>query len=179
MWTESWTFTWHHGSEWLFKRQCFLFTYVVMLACFLRFPGFVLLPQCGLFLEFSVYVAQFWFYFQYFLSVGTLAGHFSSVQLLSRVAFCDPMNCSTPGLPVHHQLLEPTQTHVHWVGDAIQPSHPLSSSCLHSFPASRSFPRSQFFASGGQSIGVSTSALLLPTNIQDWSPLGLTGLISL
>ena len=43
---------------------------------------------------------------------------------------CDPMNCSTPGLPVHHQLLEFTQTHVHWVGDAIQPSHPLSSPSL-------------------------------------------------
>ena len=41
---------------------------------------------------------------------------------------CDPMNCSTPDLPVHHQLLEFTQTHVHRVGDAIQPSHPLSSS---------------------------------------------------
>ena len=41
---------------------------------------------------------------------------------------CEPMNRSTPGLPVHHQLLEPTQTHVHWVGGAIQPSHPLSSS---------------------------------------------------
>ena len=41
--------------------------------------------------------------------------------------FCDPMNHSTPGLPVHHQLLESTQTHVHWVSDAIQPSHPLSS----------------------------------------------------
>ena len=40
---------------------------------------------------------------------------------------CDPIDCSTPGLPVHHQLLESTQTHVHWVGDAIQPSHPLSS----------------------------------------------------
>ena len=40
---------------------------------------------------------------------------------------CDPMNCSTPGLPVHHQLPESTQTHVHWVSDAIQPSHPLSS----------------------------------------------------
>ena len=38
---------------------------------------------------------------------------------------CDPMDCSTPGLPVHHQLLELAQTHVHWVGDAIQPSHPL------------------------------------------------------
>ena len=52
---------------------------------------------------------------------------FSSGQSLSRVRLCDPMNRSTPGLPVYHQLLEFTQTHVHWVGDAIQPSHPLSS----------------------------------------------------
>ena len=53
---------------------------------------------------------------------------FSSIQLLSRVQlFCDPMNCSTPGLPVHHQLPEFTQIHVHRVSDAIQPSHPLSS----------------------------------------------------
>ena len=52
---------------------------------------------------------------------------FSSVQPLSRVRLCDPMNCSTPGLPVHHQLSEFTQTHVHRVSDAIQPSHPLSS----------------------------------------------------
>ena len=52
---------------------------------------------------------------------------FSSVQSLSRVRLCDPMNCSTPGLPVHHQLLEFTQTHVHLVSDAIQPSHPLPS----------------------------------------------------
>ena len=52
---------------------------------------------------------------------------FSSVQSLSHVRLCNPMNCSTPGLPVHHQLLEFTQTHVHWVDDAIQPSHPLSS----------------------------------------------------
>ena len=51
----------------------------------------------------------------------------SSVQSLSRVRLCDHMNRSTPGLPVHHQLLEFTQTHVHCVGDAIQPSHPLSS----------------------------------------------------
>jgi len=49
-----------------------------------------------------------------------------SVTQLS-LTLCDPMDCSTPGLPVHHQLLELTQTHVHWVGDAIQPSHPLSS----------------------------------------------------
>ena len=51
---------------------------------------------------------------------------FSSVAQ-SCPTLCDPMNCSTPGLPVHHQLLEFTQTHVHWVGDAIQPSHPPSS----------------------------------------------------
>ena len=51
---------------------------------------------------------------------------FSSVAQLC-TTFCDPVNCSTPGLPVHHQLPESTQTHVHWVGDAIQPSHPLSS----------------------------------------------------
>ena len=62
-----------------------------------------------------------------------------------------------PGLPVHHQFLEFTQTHVHGVGDVIQPSHPLSSpysSCLSSFPASGSFQMTQLFVSGGQSIGV-------------------------
>ena len=52
---------------------------------------------------------------------------FSSVQSLSRVQLCDPMNCSMTGLPVHHQLPEFTQIHVHWVGDAVQPSDPLSS----------------------------------------------------
>ena len=52
---------------------------------------------------------------------------FSSVQSLSRARLCHRMNCSTPGLPVHHQLLEFTQTHIHRVSDAIQPSHPLSS----------------------------------------------------
>ena len=71
---------------------------------------------------------------------------------------CDPMNCSTPGLLVHQQLPESTQTHVHWVSDAIQPSHPSVvsfSSCPQSFPTSGSFPISHFFASGGQSTGVS------------------------
>ena len=51
----------------------------------------------------------------------------SSVPSLSRVQLCNPMDYSTSGFPVHHQLLEPTQTHIHFVGDAIQPSHPLSS----------------------------------------------------
>ena len=90
-----------------------------------------------------------------------------------------PMDCSTPSFPILHQLLELAQTHVHWVGDAIQPSVVLFSSCLRSFPASESFPMSQFFASGGQSIGDSDSASVLPMNIQDWFPLGLTGLITL
>ena len=52
---------------------------------------------------------------------------FSSVQSQSCPTLCDPTDCSMPGFPVHHQLPEFTQTHVHWVGDAIQPSHPLSS----------------------------------------------------
>ena len=92
------------------------------------------------------------------------------------------MNCSMPGLPVHHQLPEFTQTHVHWVGDFIQPSHPLSipfSSCPQSFPASGSFQMSQLFTSGAQSFGVSASASVLPMITQDWSHLGWTGWISL
>ena len=60
-------------------------------------------------------------------SVRTLNGtQFSSVAH-SCLTICDPMNCSTPGFPVHHQLTEFTQTFVHWVGDAIQPSHPVTS----------------------------------------------------
>ena len=58
---------------------------------------------------------------------------FSSVQSLSHVRLCDSMDCSSPGLPVHHQFLEFTQTHVHWVSDAIQPSHPLLSSSPPAF----------------------------------------------
>ena len=163
----------------------------------------------------------------------------------------NPMDCSMPGLPVHHQLPEFTKTHVHWVGDAIQPSHsllhpspsafnlfqhqglfstytqfsrsvmsnslrphesqharppypsptpgiypnpcPLSRgyhptisssvipffSCPQSLPASGSFPMSQFFTWGGQSIGVSASASVLPMNTEDWSPSGRTGWIAL
>ena len=92
----------------------------------------------------------------------------------------DFMDCSTPGFPVHYQLPELAQTHVHGVGDTIQPSSVVPfSSHPQSFPASGSFPMSQFFTSGGQSIGVSASTLVLPMNTQDWSPLGWTGWISL
>ena len=61
---------------------------------------------------------------------------FSSV-VQSCPTLCDPMDSSTPGLPVHHQLPESTQIHVHWIGDAIQPSHPLSSPCPPAFNISR------------------------------------------
>ena len=89
--------------------------------------------------------------------------------------FLRPMNCSTPGLPVHHQLPEFTHTHVRRVSDAIQPSHPLSSP---SPPAPNPSQHQGLFqwvnsASGGQSIGVSASASFLTMNTQDWFPLGL------
>ena len=105
---------------------------------------------------------------------------FSSVAQ-SCPTLCDPMNRSTPGLPIHHQLPEFTETHVHRVSDAIQPYHPLSSP---SPPApnpsqNQSFPMSQLLTWGGQSIGVSASASVPPINTQDWSPLGWTGWISL
>ena len=88
---------------------------------------------------------------------------FSSVAQ-SCLTLCNPMDCSMPGFPVHHQLLELTQTQFHWVGDAIQPSHPLSSpSCPQSLPASGSFQMSQLFASGGQSIGA-FSISISPSN---------------
>ena len=91
---------------------------------------------------------------------------------------CNPRDCSTPGFPVLHHLLELAQTHVHWVSDAIQQYHSLSSPFpLQSFPASGSFPMNQLFALGGQSIGASAS--VLPMDIQGWFSLGLTALISL
>ena len=96
---------------------------------------------------------------------------------------CNPIHCSTPGFPVLCYLPEFAQTHVHRVGDAIHPAISSSvvpfSSCLQSFSASGSFLISQLFTSGGQSIGPSASASVLPINIQDWFPLELTGLISL
>ena len=91
----------------------------------------------------------------------------------SRPTLRDPMDCSTPGLPVHHQFLEFTQLDVHWVSATISSSVIPFSFCLQSFPASGSFQRSQLFASGGQSIGISASTSVLPMNIQDWFPLGL------
>ena len=90
---------------------------------------------------------------------------------------CDPMDCSTSGFPVLHHLPELAQTHVHWVGDAIQPSRCRPLLLLPSI-----FPNIRVFSDESahqKSIGALASASVLPMNIQRWFPLGLTGLILL
>ena len=109
------------------------------------------------------------------------ADQFSSV-IQSCPTLCDPMDISIPGHPVHHQLPEFTQNSYplsQWCHPAISSSVVPFSSCLQSFPASGSFPVSQFLALGGQTIGASASASVLPMNIHEWFSLGLTALISL
>ena len=106
---------------------------------------------------------------------------FSSVAQSCPV-LCDPMDCSTPGLPIHHQLpvmggWVNTCPLSQWCHPTISSSVVPFSSHLQSFPVSGSFQTNQFFASGGQSIGASAS--FLPMNIQDWFPLGWAGWISL
>ena len=81
----------------------------------------------------------------------------------------DPVDCSTPSLPVPHHLPEFAQVHVHCISSAIQPSHLL----MPTFPASRTFPVSRLFASGDQNIGVAASASVLPMSVLGWSPLRL------
>ena len=105
---------------------------------------------------------------------------FSSLAQLG-LTLCDSMDCSIPGFPVHHQFSELTQTHVHWVSDAIQPSHPLLSPSLPAFNLSQHHQGLfQLVSSSHQMVKVlvSASASVLPVNIHDWLPLGLTGLIS-
>ena len=112
---------------------------------------------------------------------------FSSVQFSSVAqscpTLCDPMNRSTPGLPVHHHLPEFTQTHVHpsspWCHPAISSSVVPFSSCPQSLPASESFPMSQLFTWGVQSTGASALASFLPKKSQGWSPSEWTDWISL
>ena len=102
------------------------------------------------------------------------------LSLLSRVWLCSPMDCGLPGSPVLHYLLEfvcSTFLSSQWCHPTISSSSAPFSFCPQSFPASGSFPVSQLITLGGQSIGASAS--VLPVNIQDWFPLGSTGLILL
>ena len=133
---------------------------------------------------------MYWSYFSfvnwpnnvlYSIFLAALQFQFSSVAQ-SCPTLCDPMNRSSPGLPVYHQLPESTQTHVHCVGDAIQPSHPLSSP---SPPALNLSQHQGLFKWVNSSHQVAKVLEFQPQhqtfqlNIQDWFPLGLTGLISL
>ena len=117
-------------------------------------------PQCGTYIQWDI--------------------QFSSVAQ-SCLTLCDPMNWSTPGLPVHHQLLKFIQTHVHWVGDAIQPPHPLPSPSppapnpsQHQSFSSESTLRMRWPKYWSFSFSITPSK-----EIQDWSPLEWTGWISL
>ena len=105
---------------------------------------------------------------------------FSSVQSLSCVGLFATPWTAAHCLPIHHQLLELTQTHVHQVGDAIQPSHPLSSPSP-TFNLSQHQGLFKWVRSLHQvaKVRVSVLASVLPVNIQDWFPLRLTGWISL
>ena len=107
--------------------------------------------------------------------------YFSSVKFLSRVWLLLAMNRSTPGLPVHHQLPGLTQTHVHWVGDAIQPSHSLPSPSPPTFNLSQHQSLLKWVSSSHQAAKVMEFQLqhVFSMNIQDWFPLGWIGYISL
>ena len=96
----------------------------------------------------------------------------------SCLTLCDPMDCSMPGLPVHHQFPEFTQTYLHWVGDAIQPSHPLSSPSPPAFDLSQHQGLFQWVSSSHQVAKV-LEFQLQHQSFQDWSPLEWTGWISL
>ena len=111
------------------------------------------------------------------IQIPKLSVQFSSVAHRVWLFMTPGVDCSTPGLPVHCQLPESTQAHAHWVSDAIQSSHPLSSPSPPTFSLSQhqGLFKCQLFISGGQSIGVSASTSVLPMNIQDWFPLEFTG----
>ena len=95
-------------------------------------------------------------------------------------SLCDLLDCRTPGSSVLHYLSKFVEIHIHcqWCYLSISPSASSFSFCLPSFPASGPFSMRQLFTSGGQSVGVTASASVLPMNTQDWFHLGLTGLIS-
>ena len=111
--------------------------------------------------------------------ISHLRFQFSSVAQ-SCLTLCDPVNRSTPGLPVHHQLPDSTQTHVHWVSDAIQPSNPLSFPSPPALNLSQHQGLFQWVSSSHQVAKVlEFPTSVLPMNTQDWSTLEWTGWISL
>ena len=132
-------------------------------------------------------IAHIWFFCSSWMFMFTVCLLWLLIQsswvVQACLTLCNPMDCSMPSLPVHHQLPELIHTHVHWVSDVIQSSHHLASPSPPTFHLSQLFPEvypvSQLFASDGQSIGVSVSILVFPTNIQEWVPLGWAAQIPL
>ena len=124
---------------------------------------------------------NFWHQRQDKLLAETVTGMFCCSVTQLCLTICDPLDYSTPGFPVLHYLAESAQTHVRWVSDAIQQSHPLLSPSPPALNLSQhqGLQMSQLFASGGLSIGVLASTSVLPMNTQDWSPLEWTSWISL
>ena len=130
-------------------------------------------------LEFSYLHDVFKVYLQY--PFPSISVQFSSLAQSCR-ALCDPMNCSTPGLPGPSPTLRAYSNSwplSQWCHPTISSSAVPFSSRPQSFPASGSSQTNQLFTSGGQRIGVSASTSVLPMNIQDWFPLEWTGWISL
>ena len=129
--------------------------------------------------DFWFIILSLYLIFQFFLIYFFL--FFSLFQLLGHVQFYGLQHASLPCPSPTPGACSNSCPSSWWCHQAISSSVVLFSSCLQSFPASESFPMSQFFASGSQSIGVSASesASIPPMNIQYWSPLGLTGWISL
>ena len=128
--------------------------------------------------------------FQVLIIVNSAAMNIRFSQSVSSVAqsypiICDPCSmqqglcCSTPGFPVRHQLLEPSKIHVHWVGDAIQPSHPLSSPSQPTFNLSQHQGLFQWISSFHQAAKVLEFQLQHKSFNQDWLPLALTDWMSL
>ena len=134
---------------------------------------------------------QHWYYDQRWLkSFGLCLSVFTSILRIRKgccsvallcPTLCNPMECITAGFPVLHRLLELAQTHVRWVGDAIQLSHLLSSLLLplSIFPSIMVFSNESALCIRWPKFRASASALVLPMNIQEWFPLGLTGLMFL
>ena len=102
-----------------------------------------------------------------------------NVVVQSCLTLCDPMDCSTPGFPVHHQLLELTLTHVHWVSDAVQASQPLLSPSPPALYPSQHQSLFQWVNSSHEVAKVPALASFLPEKTQGWSPSEQTGWISL
>ena len=150
-----------------------LFYLVTRRHCAFKFPTFMILyGTLGLRSLVKNRTKKWWLFHRFVLTITWLdkCASFSSVQSFQLcLSLCKDMECSMPGFPIHHQLLEFTQAHVHRLGNANQPSHSVFPffSCLQSFLTSGSFPMCQLFLSGGQIIGASASTLVFPVNIQD------------